>query len=86
MMKPISNFWSDESPGRTRSAHVACAQLLGMPKGQEWKVDQSKLQIVQNLWAKKTEIELYFQHLGKSDSSVSLNKRHLSSFGNSEFY
>ena len=26
-------------------------------KGQEWKFDQNKLQIVQNLWAEKTEIE-----------------------------
>ena len=33
MMKPISIFWSDESPGRTRSAHVACAQLLSRLAG-----------------------------------------------------
>ena len=33
MMKPNSIFWSDESPGRTRSAHVACAQLLSRLAG-----------------------------------------------------
>ena len=33
IMKPISIFWSDESPGRTRSAHVACAQLLSRLAG-----------------------------------------------------
>ena len=31
-------------------------------KGQEWKFDQNKLQIVQNLWAEKTEIELFFEN------------------------
>ena len=33
MMKPILIFRSDESPGRTRSAHVACAQLLSRLAG-----------------------------------------------------
>ena len=33
MMKHISIFLSDESPGRTQSAHVACAQLLSRLAG-----------------------------------------------------